>query len=113
VEFLRKLKRYKEEGRNIIYTDETYLHSSHTVPKFWDDGTSNTLKSPVAKARRLIIVHAGRSKGFVKNGLRLELKSDAYRHDINHNNYTKWLQEKRIPNLEPNSVVVIDKCLIP
>lgn len=25
VEFLRKLKKYKEEGRNIVYCDETYL----------------------------------------------------------------------------------------
>jgi predicted O-methyltransferase YrrM len=31
-----------------------------------------------------------------------------YHDDINHTNYTKWLQEKLIPNLEPNSVVVID-----
>jgi hypothetical protein len=111
VEFLRKLKRYKEEGRNIVYTDETYLHGSHTMPKSWNDRTSNTLKSPVAKERRLIVVHAGGSKGFVKNGLlifKLGLKSGDYHDDMNHKNNTKWLQEKLIPNLEPNSVVVID-----
>jgi hypothetical protein len=111
VEFLRKLKRYKEEGRNIVYTDETYLHSSHTVPKSWNDYTSNTLKSPVAKGRRLIVVHAGDSKGFVKNGLLIfksGLKSGDCQDDMNDKNYTKWLQEKLIPNLEPNSVVVID-----
>jgi hypothetical protein len=111
VEFLRKLKRYKEEGRNIVYTDETYLHSSHTVPKSWNDYTSNTLKSPVAKGRRLIVVHAGDSKGLVKNGLLIfksGLKSGDCQDDMNDKNYTKWLQEKLIPNLEPNSVVVID-----
>lgn len=26
------IKKYREEGRNIIYTDETYLHSSHVSP---------------------------------------------------------------------------------
>ncbi|VEN35952.1 unnamed protein product [Callosobruchus maculatus] len=56
-EYLRKLKSYKEQGRNIVYSDETYIHSSHTVPKSWDDGTDNCLKSPVVKGKRLIILH--------------------------------------------------------
>jgi transposase len=59
-------------------------------------------------------LHAGGSEGFVKNGLLIfksGLKSGDYHDHMNHKNYTKWLQEKLIPNLELNSVVVIDNAL--
>lgn len=111
VEFLRKLQLYKKEGKNIVYTDETYLHSSHTVPKAWDDGTTNCLKSPVSKGQRLIIVHAGGSRGFVEDSLLIfksGLKTGDYHDEMNHKNYMKWLKEKLVPNLAPNSVLVID-----
>ena len=111
VVFLRGLNKYKNEGINIVYTDETYLHSSHTVPKAWDDGTQKGLKSPVSKGQRLIIVHAGGAAGFVENALLIfksGLKTGDYHDDMNHKNYFKWLNEKLIPNLPPNSVLVID-----
>lgn len=111
VMFLRNLIKYKEEGRNIVYTDETYIHSSHTVPKCWDDGSTNGLKTPVSKGQRLIIVHAGGARGFVTRALLIfksGLKTGDYHDDMNHKNYLKWLNEKLIPNLEKNSVLVID-----
>ncbi|VEN52190.1 unnamed protein product, partial [Callosobruchus maculatus] len=94
-EYLRKLKSYKEQGRNIVYSDETYIHSSHTVPKSWDDGTDNCLKSPVVKGKRLIILHCGGRKGFVPNAALLfksGLKTGDYHDDMNHQNYKKWVQ---------------------
>ncbi|CAH1963819.1 unnamed protein product [Acanthoscelides obtectus] len=33
--------RRERKSRNIVYNDETYMNSSHTVPKAWDDGTDN------------------------------------------------------------------------
>lgn len=111
VEFLRKLKQYKDEGRNIVYTDETYLHSSHTVPKSWDDGSTSGIKAPVSKGQRLIIVHAGGCRGFIPNALLIfksGLKTGDYHDEMNHKNHVKWFKEKLIPNLEPNSVIVID-----
>jgi hypothetical protein len=30
--YLRAIRKYRQEGRPIIYVDETYLHSSHTTP---------------------------------------------------------------------------------
>lgn len=69
IKYLTKLSEYRKEGRNIIYTDETYIHSSHVQAKGWYDETSSGLKKPISKGQRLIIVHAGGEKGFVKNGL--------------------------------------------
>jgi len=38
VKYLCAIKAYREEGRPIVYADETYMHSSHTTPYVWDDG---------------------------------------------------------------------------
>jgi hypothetical protein len=61
IEYLRAIKAYRKEERSIVYTDETYIHSSHTTSYAWDDGSGAGLKAPISKGRRLIIVHAGNS----------------------------------------------------
>lgn len=54
------------------------------------------------------MVHAGSEAGFVPNAL-LIFKSKPETHDdMNFTNYEKWLRTQLIPNLSPNSVVVID-----
>jgi hypothetical protein len=47
--FLRQIKKYRGEGRNIVYNDESYLHSSHTSPYGWYDRSDNCLKAPIGK----------------------------------------------------------------
>lgn len=69
IHYLKKLVQFKNEGRPIYFTDETYLHSSHTQPHEWSDNSSAGLKKPVSKGNRLIIVHAGGVTGFVPNAL--------------------------------------------
>jgi len=49
-----------EEGRPIVYGDETYIHSAHTTSYAWNDASGAGLKAPTSKRRRLI-VHAGNS----------------------------------------------------
>jgi hypothetical protein len=70
-------KKYRGEGRNIVYNDESYLHSSHTSPYGWyDRGDNCLLKAPIGKGQRLIMVHCGCEKEFVSNA-RLMFKSQA------------------------------------
>jgi hypothetical protein len=61
VKYLHAIKAYREEGRSIVYTDETYIHSSHTTSYAWDDGSGGGLKAPISKGQHLVIVHAGKS----------------------------------------------------
>ena len=61
VKYLRAIKTYREEGRLIVYADETYIHSLHTTSNAWDDGSGAGLKAAISKGRRLIFVHAGNS----------------------------------------------------
>lgn len=69
IHYLKELIKYRNEKRPIIYTDETYIHSSHTVEKGWYDDTLKGLKKPMSKGQRLIIVHAGGENGFIQDGL--------------------------------------------
>jgi hypothetical protein len=37
--YLRKIKRSKEEGKDIIYLDETWVNVGQTILKEWHDKT--------------------------------------------------------------------------
>jgi len=61
VKYLHAIRAYREEGRPIVYADETYIRSSHTTSYAWDDRSGAGLKAPISKGRCLIIIHAGNS----------------------------------------------------
>lgn len=111
INFLRKIRNYRQEGQPIIYMDETYIHASHTFPKGWSDNSNSGLKQPISKGARLIIVNAGGEDGFVPNTY-IRWKSTHstgdYHNEMNFENYQKWIKEKLLPNLQPKSVVIID-----
>ena len=48
IRFLRQIKSFREEGRPIIYTDETYVHTSHAASKCWQSKEIG-LKVPFGK----------------------------------------------------------------
>lgn len=110
--YLQEIAKYRLEGRPIVYTDETYIHSTHTVKKGWEsDGKSANPRLPLSKGGRVIIVHAGGEMGFIANCLTMwksTQNTGDYHGDMNFANYKKWLIEKLIPNLPPRSVLVID-----
>lgn len=111
VRFIRNIKQYRREGRPIVYTDETYIHASHTKPHSWSDDSKSGLLKPISKGQYAIIVHAGNEKGFVEGASLIYKsghKSGDYHDAMNFTNYKKWLIEKLIPNLPPKSVVVVD-----
>lgn len=111
IEFLKKMKKYREERRPIVYMDETYIHSSHTNQKSWSDDSNAGLKKPVSKGTRLIIVNAGGEDGFVPNSYvrwKSHCSTGDYHNEMNYENYEKWVKYNLVPNLRPNSVVVID-----
>ncbi|KAJ4445926.1 hypothetical protein ANN_12612, partial [Periplaneta americana] len=92
IAYLRAIHKFREDGRPIIYTDETYLHSSHTTTHEWTDSSTEGLKAPMNKGQRLIIVHAGGENGFVPNALLIfksGLKTGDYHQDMNSENFTR------------------------
>lgn len=111
IKYLRDVKRNREEGRDIVYADESYVHTTHTKERAWSDKSGKGLKKPISKGQRMIIVNAGGAKGFVPNALLLYKSSQTtgdYHHEMNRENFEKWITTQVIPNLEPNSVLVVD-----
>lgn len=47
--YSRQLLQYRQEGQNIVYTDETYNHLSHTATYGWTVNTQKRFQKSVAK----------------------------------------------------------------
>ncbi|GBP24484.1 hypothetical protein EVAR_20808_1 [Eumeta japonica] len=81
------------------------------VTPFLDRWPTKGIKKSLSKGNRLVIVHAGGEASFVSNAFltfKTGAKSDDYYDNMNLENYERWLRTKLIPNLPPNSVVVVD-----
>ena len=111
--YLRKIKQYRQEGKPIIYQDETWVNAHHTFPKEWTSTyLSISRQIPSSKGERLIISHAGSKDGFVKDGslvFRSKSKDNRdYHSEMNGTNFKKYLKEKLLPNITEKSVIVLD-----
>ncbi|XP_044760399.1 uncharacterized protein LOC123317852 [Coccinella septempunctata] len=120
-DYLRKIRKYREQGRTIYYLDETWINAGHTKNIIWVDesikscrqarreGLSTGLKNPSGKGRRLIICHIGGQNGFVENGLWFfeSNKSGDYHEEMNGESFEKWFSTI-LPTLEDNAVIVMD-----
>lgn len=109
--YLNTMQQNRIEGRPVVFLDETYIHASYSVQKCWQiEGEEGVLKTDSAGAR-WIIVHAGGEMGFIPNAqliFKSQSKSGDYHDDMNKTNFNKWLEEKLIPNLPPNCLIVMD-----
>ena len=54
IRYLRRIKELREQGYNIVYTDETYVHTSHVASKCWQD-SSVGIKIPFSKGEWFIL----------------------------------------------------------
>lgn len=108
-EFLRQIR--KVEFNDVIFLDETWVNENHSVPKCWQSPECNGVQVPIGKGRRLILLHAGSSRGFVNDCLLLfpskSGKAD-YHDDMNAACFTEWFQNKLLPNVPSHSVIVMD-----
>jgi transposase len=109
--FLKDVKQHRDEGRHIIYVDETYVNSSLTTNKCWQSPTELGHLREIGAGRRLIVVHAGGNEGFIAGSLLIfksKCKSGDYHDDMNFGNFKKWTEEMLVPNLPPRSTIILD-----
>lgn len=100
-----------ELQKDIIFLDESYVHSSYKLKKCWQSIDVTGVKLNITKGKRYIIIHAGSEKGFVPNTLLIfsgTNKNEDYHSEMNKINFTKWVTEKLIPNLHEASIIVMD-----
>ncbi|XP_029659120.1 uncharacterized protein LOC115233052 [Formica exsecta] len=121
--YLRAVKKFREEGRPIYYLDETWVNAGDVSAKVWIDSKINSKKdaflrglstgpsNPTGKGKRLIVLHIGSTAGFVPKGLLcFESKNNTadYHDEMNGDTFLEWF-EKILPSLEDNAVIVMDK----
>jgi hypothetical protein len=111
ITFLQAITRFRRNGSAIVYSDETYIHSSDTTNTAWSADTPHGHLSPKSKGQRLIFVHAGIKTCFIPDALFI-FKSNQKKATI-INKYlviTTWggLRKKLLLNLPQNCVFVVD-----
>lgn len=111
--FLREISQVKQSSHNIVYLDETWVNQNYTVGKCWTDNSSphaTGVRQPTGRGSRLIIVHAETKNGFVKNAeLVFQAKNDCdYHNQMNSKVFEDWFRNQLLPNISPNSVIVMD-----
>ncbi|XP_011692512.1 PREDICTED: uncharacterized protein LOC105452789 isoform X2 [Wasmannia auropunctata] len=117
--YLKTIKRYREEGRQIYYLDETWINVDDTANKDWmetvkfnKDASFHRLTAKPAgpsEEDKLLFLHIGSAAGFVPDGL-LCFPSTAenyYSNEITVNLFHKWFK-RILPSLDDNAVIVMD-----
>ncbi|KAG8229932.1 hypothetical protein J437_LFUL009189 [Ladona fulva] len=104
--YLRKIRKYCEEGRKIIYLDETWVNVVHTTSKPWHECNIK------CKGPRFIILSAGSDQGFVENARLVYLAKENtgdYHDEIDSSRrFEEWFKSQLLPNIKEDSVVVMD-----
>ena len=115
--FLRRMQRNRSEGRPVVYTDETWANAHDGRERTWverDDttgGTKGGMRKPTGKGDRLIILHAGSEDGWIKGAELVFVSKKAtgdYHDAMNSELYEEWFQHQLLPNIQRNSLIVID-----
>lgn len=113
--YIRRILKLRSEPldarKTIVYVDETYVHVNYKPKKSWQGPSTSKMLENVSKGKRFIIVHAGTEKGFIKNALLIfstKSKQADYHDDMNSANFSKWVSEKLLPNLDSPSVIIFD-----
>ncbi|KAL4126443.1 hypothetical protein QTP88_010665 [Uroleucon formosanum] len=113
-EYLKSIKKYREEGHPIYYMDETWVNSGDCTSQTWVDktvtsrtdafskGLSTGPTNPSGRGKRLIVVHIGNEDGFVPGGLLcFESKKNTkdYHDEMNGEVFLEWM-ETVLPRLK-------------
>lgn len=121
--YIRAILAMRAAGKQIVYTDETWVNQGYTTSHAWYDkkvednpfqaqrrkGLSLGYKDPSGKGQRLIISHVGGSNGFIPNmqDVFRSKKTGDFHEEMNSERWEAWLENlsKQLPK---GTVIVID-----
>ncbi|XP_047539544.1 uncharacterized protein LOC125072952 [Vanessa atalanta] len=105
IQYLRDLKKFREEGRELVYVGQSNMQVKYSQRQ--SEGSEKDLKASNSRGQPIFIVSSGSETGFLPNALFM-FKPGSKAHEMNFTNYKKWLSTNIIPNLKLNSVIVLD-----
>ena len=100
-----------------MYTDETWANAHDGRERTWVEhdevtgGTKGGIRKPSGKGNRLIILHAGGQDGWIEGAdlvFQSKKSTGDYHDEMNSERYEEWFHDQLLPNVTPNSLVVID-----
>ncbi|XP_050316224.1 uncharacterized protein LOC126750614 [Anthonomus grandis grandis] len=112
--FFRKYMENKNSpfARQLVFLDETWIFSKGSKMRSWQDNSVKSVRKPGGfDGKRFIVLHAGHSGGFIKNASLIfasKSKTLDYHGEMNHELFTKWVENQLIPNLEEPSLIIMD-----
>jgi transposase len=116
--YLRKMKNNRLKNSNEktirpeVYLDESYVNKNHSNDFTWyssEDGP--WIQKPTGNGERFIIVNAVTINGWVPHAklvFKSTRKTGDYHGQMNFDIFKKWFTEKLLPNIQPNSIIVMD-----
>ncbi|XP_078050767.1 uncharacterized protein LOC144477154 [Augochlora pura] len=110
--YLHVLSYYRTRGKNIIYLDETWVDTTLSVGK-WRLDVRNTIGVTNGHYTHphIIVLLAGGRSGFV-DGTELVYRSEStagdYHGHMDAENFEKWIRKRLLPNIPPETVIVMD-----
>jgi len=110
--FIEKRRAYRENGRTIYYTDETWANKNMTPRRTWaDGGLQAQLEVPSGKGARIIIAHVGSRETGLEADAGLvfvgKKKSGDYHGEMNSDLWLKWPEQTVLPKI-PGGVLVVN-----
>jgi len=73
--YIERISAFREARKKIVYLDETWYDTHDVKKRGWSDGSAEcSLKCPVSRGKRVIILHAGTEDGFLENCLLISAK---------------------------------------
>ena len=112
--FFREIKKMREQGRLIIYLDETWVNHRHSKAKAWEDTAEERAMSepPSGKGKILIFLHAGFSQGLLPDECKMLFlgKKDSAdcNSEMNACHFEEWPDFNFLTNLPAGTVIVMD-----
>ena len=111
-DYLRRMRRNRQEGRPQVYLDDTWINSHAAPERIWvDEDGSGGWKRPSGKGERLIILHAGIALGWVPEcgkWFKSKTKSADYHDEMNAQHFLEWFETQLMPNIPPHSLIILD-----
>lgn len=117
VSALRSLRKHREEGKQVVYVDETWFTTRMHHSKEWVDTTQHNTSAtfsrqvPPGEGERLVVVAGGTDEGFIDESFlcyTAKNKTGDYHGEMNSALFIRWLTSQLLPALAEPSVLVLD-----
>ena len=107
----RRKKELEDLRFKLVYVDETWLDTAYCANHCWQGQNTSGVIPPCNRGQRLIVVNAGSKKRFIPEAqliYRASSSTGDYHREMYGANFTKWIEQQFLPNLDCPCAIVMD-----